>query len=406
MADIYLNQPFPGGNPSPSFFNGRLLSAEDLLAEQGYQRQSRRLLGQAIGDGVVQGLVVSELDRTNAKLRVDPGMAITRKGDTLWLPDRVDLALVRPPDASLAAPALFSACRPPQAGVYVTAGEGAYLLAVAPASFNNGKAPASGLSNAEASCTTRSTVDTVQFRLIPLSSANLADAAKARNRIAYQCFGAPLFARDPFGQATETNLLEALRPALLTDCDVPLAVVSWGDSGLRFVDNWSVRRRPTPPSTGRLGGYLGSNRRRQAEAMMLQFDEQIRQMSTAEMASMKAVDRFEMLPPAGLVPVSGATSGAGFKTTEFFGSLALAEIATLDASSLGAILRDALDFEPVPLNGSRHVRLYTLLENSQGIANATVSQAALVFTSAAMPYRGVARFGSAQWNINRFAGEI
>ena len=45
---------------SVNFFNGRLLTGEDLTAEQKSNRVAHSLLGQAVGSGVAYGLEVSE----------------------------------------------------------------------------------------------------------------------------------------------------------------------------------------------------------------------------------------------------------------------------------------------------------------------------------------------------------
>jgi len=62
---------------SVNFFNGRLLSAEDLISEQKTNRLAHSLLGQAIGSGVVHGMEVGESalssTQTNPVLMVRKG---------------------------------------------------------------------------------------------------------------------------------------------------------------------------------------------------------------------------------------------------------------------------------------------------------------------------------------------
>ena len=286
MANVALNQAVTGGVASTSFFNGRLLSAEDLLAEQTSNRQARQILGQAIGDGVAWGLFVSESTlgspSSSPTVSISAGVAVSRSGLGLRLTQGVDVLLTTPPDpAAVPSTSGFSACQPPQQGVYIT-GEGVYLLVISPASFKDGQAPANGFGGINSACTTRSVVNTVQFRLLPLPGADLSDGNKARNRIAYQCTAAASLvdaASDPYGPGvTRTSLIDNLRPAFLTDCDVPLAVISWSIlGGIRFVDNWSVRRRLT--SRLEQGAFLNLARRLETEAMIAQFDDQIRTMA-------------------------------------------------------------------------------------------------------------------------------
>src|SRR5215467_15864430 len=61
---------------SVNFFNGRLLTGEDLTAEQQANRVAHSLLGQSIGPGVAYGLEVSE--STVSSTKKAPVLAITR----------------------------------------------------------------------------------------------------------------------------------------------------------------------------------------------------------------------------------------------------------------------------------------------------------------------------------------
>ena len=127
-------------------------------------------MGQAIGEGIARGLEVSKsatATATNPKVTVAAGLALNRIGQTLALSQVVELALTQQYNQDAAAQT-FSECLPLQAGAYV-AGAGAYLLTIAPASTNEGRAMMSGLGNVTASCNTDAIVETAQFRLLPLS---------------------------------------------------------------------------------------------------------------------------------------------------------------------------------------------------------------------------------------------
>ena len=57
---IHLDEPITaGGNSFVHFFNGRLLTGEDLAREQAANERERRRLGLSLGTGVVAGLEVS-----------------------------------------------------------------------------------------------------------------------------------------------------------------------------------------------------------------------------------------------------------------------------------------------------------------------------------------------------------
>ena len=183
-------------------------------------------------------------------LSVDAGLAINRQGQTLMLRARTEVALVRTSTSS-GASSIFSECLPLQTGAYV-AGAGVYLLTIAPAQSFEGRAVTSAINPATTTCNTDTLISAVQFRLIQIDSAltpaELQDQNHLRNIVAYKCFGVTdqvAFVKNVFGgQWKKYGLVDNLRPPQLTDCEVPLAILYWTDpDGVKFVDNWSVRRR-------------------------------------------------------------------------------------------------------------------------------------------------------------------
>ena len=71
------------------YYAGMLLSAEDLRAEQDYQREKRRLHNSCLhGYGVVCGLEVSIW---KGSLRVSPGVALTCTGDEIVVGNRIEV---------------------------------------------------------------------------------------------------------------------------------------------------------------------------------------------------------------------------------------------------------------------------------------------------------------------------
>ena len=141
-SQIDLQQPvLDGGIRSINFFNGRLLSARDLTLEQSAYREADRRLGKAVGDGVAYGLEVSQAVKSNKQspaVSVEAGLAVNRRGQTLLLDARADIALVRTTTA-LASSKVFSECQPLQTGAYV-AGAGVYLLSELSSGVHSGAA--------------------------------------------------------------------------------------------------------------------------------------------------------------------------------------------------------------------------------------------------------------------------
>ena len=269
-----------------NFFNGRLLSAEDLRAEQAANRAQHTQLGRALGAGVVDGLTVRPLAPApgqGPRVAVAKGLALNRRGQALALPEDVEVRLVRTTAAPLPAEAgPFAACDDQVQGDTRLTGAGAYLLAVGPASGFEGSVPASGLSTRNlpgGPCGSRWAVEGVRFRLLSLQSqlegvtfrgqdlgsligaTDPASRSRLRSLVTHACLGT----LDLLARLAEPKPLAAAWPAdglgavdklrqtdRLGDCDVPLAVIVWTDQGIQVVDNWAARRSRSREPT-RLG---------------------------------------------------------------------------------------------------------------------------------------------------------
>ena len=71
-----------------NFFNGRLLTAEDLSREQQANTDGHKQLGRALGDGIVRGLDVREATSstpTQPVLSISAGLALNRRGRAIEL---------------------------------------------------------------------------------------------------------------------------------------------------------------------------------------------------------------------------------------------------------------------------------------------------------------------------------
>ncbi len=389
MSTVNLLQPIlDGGVQRNNFFNGRLLSAEDLRAEQSANREQRRQLASAIGDGVASGLEVSIVSATARTVRVRSGLAINRRLDLLSLADDADVTLVpSAPSATATGAGVFGECEPPRASAAYT-GAGVYVLVSAPASAYTGSALISDANTTSAgrgTCGARFSVEGVRFRLVPMELTQLAglDGAlvshiasllpppstaareRLRNALAHLCFGTQAiggYFTDPLGPiGRETTwagwgALDAMRDrGDLTDCDVPLALVVLTSTGVSLVDNWSVRRKLVGAggiSTWR--GVAGPRRVRDAEATFLQFQSQLEIVRPVEpSASIAATSYFELLPPAGWLP----TDGPGFNWKTFLGAHAPSAVTPIDAALVrGIIERSWLD-DPFALDTTPPVPL-------------------------------------------------
>lgn len=360
MSKVLLEAILDDGIRQPKFFNGRLLSGEDLTAQQLANRLANERLGRALGDGVAFGFEVSDPGTGTVAaplVWVEPGVAVNRLGQVLRLSVRIELALASQSSSFGTADddgtGLFGECDRPGEGTYV-AGTGVYLLLVAPASGTQGRALVSGLGNRLTRCNVGYVVDGVCFRVVKLDlpAAQLNDTPHLRSRAAYTCFGIEALddvSEHPFGPPLDAyGAVDALRAVgAVTDCDVPLAVLAWSaETGIGFVDLWSVRRRIIDPRmTDTWQPLIGDRRAAEADAALRQFQEHLRsiQLHDTVLKRRAAEDRFVFLPPAGYLPVG---DGA-FDWHVFLGPMAPPAETRVDEALLRAIVHEALYRAPI-----------------------------------------------------------
>ncbi|HTN54218.1 MAG TPA: hypothetical protein VML50_17545 [Anaeromyxobacter sp.] len=421
---VALDTPYlDDGIRSINFFNGRLLSGEDLTQERLARQAVLGQLGRAAGDGIAYGLWVGAdvggSTITSPAVTVGKGLAVNRLGQALELVKDLEVSLVAPSatqgTAAGSAPGGgtgFGACSLAP-GDYL-AGAGVYLLLLSPAQGKLGRAPTSGLGLTSPSCAAKYVVDGVQFRMLrlPIAKPDLEDPARLRNRVAHQCFGTA----DPSWTGAVTNpfgpvpggwgLLDTLRPDTLTDCDVPLAVFHWTDvAGIRFVDNWSVRRRlAVTVIEDRLAPLASARRRTEAEAMLLQFQEQVDALrSAAALNGLKATDAFDWLPPAGVLPLAGPGGQFGLDPDLFFDGFTVRKVAVIEEARAPLVLEGARPLPAIRCSSAPLVWRYLVRENElAAFATPSAGAPVLLFATAHAPYLGDARFNLAHWGYASF----
>jgi hypothetical protein len=420
MANNLLTPIVNNRTRSVNFFNGRLLTGEDLTAEQQANRVAHSLLGQAAGAGVAYGLEVSESATlsqvASPVLSITRGLAINSNGGTLLLDSDTDISLVRPTSPATGGSSVFAECLPMQSGVYI-AGAGVYLLTIGPASATQGLAEVSGVSTGVAPCNSKYKADGVQFRLVQLdlTQTELGDVNHLRNVVAYKCFGVADWATnvaDPFGASSNGHgLIDQLRAAnTITGCEVPLAVLYWtATDGVVFVDMWAVRRALV--SKDLLDAWApGAGRRRAVEglAMFLQFQEQVDDMmraNPAQLVSLTATDTFRYLPAAGLIPIANIKGSLGCDYLKFFGGVTYHDPVFIEGSKLEALIAHSMLYPAKDLSNPEMIWLYRVRENMEAVASATSvpPQPFMVFTNGHMRYEGKAQFDLSYWDYANYA---
>jgi len=290
-SSVMLNQPVAAsGEPRSYFFNGRLLSAEDLQREQSVREGGERRLARLLGCGIAEGLQVSASG--SRRLSIAAGLGLTPSGEVIDI-EAIDLQLDA---AGGAAGAGFAMCAAGLAGGVPLAG--LYLLVLTPTWTPQGRAET--LLGEIGSCNRRIEVPAVRVRLIELQVPQSATALNLRNLLAVGLLTpgeglAPRNASERVGwwpRQRQDSFTGACAPTLSAD-DLPLAVLQLDASAnLQFVDAAAARRR-LAPAPGTAGDALWPvSWRVELEAFAGQLLGQLD--SSDESLSEQA---FELLPP-------------------------------------------------------------------------------------------------------------
>ena len=418
------------GIKNTHYFNGRLLTAQDLRDDQNAQRQQRQQLGRALGHGIVHGLEVTLGSSGSIPVvHITPGLAVNRLGQPLEIKKEpetlthIEVALLPEAEEIARDAGLFATCSPPQTDVLFNGG--VFILAMEPASGYAEKAPMHELNGngVARDCGDRYAVEGVTFRLInvslnnpsvvaaPVASAissalnanTTASLSRARNLLAQLCLDTRESAeigKDLVAYVQKTappaGLLERL--TTLTSCAVPLALLYWHNDGIRILDMWAVRRRvaqvdnslvwPPPTSDHQLA---------EGEAAFLQFQGHVAALlkagssvTNAQLTGAAAADYFPYLPSAGVLPLSTAVYPRGFNYIQFFADLTTNTPAEIEYAHVESLLRRSFAYPPVNVQADAEFYLYRIQENQAAAAagGAAGPQQYLVFTSAHLPYLG------------------
>lgn len=440
MSKTKFNSIFEDGILNTNFFNGRLLTADDLKTEQQANRQHHSQLGRAVGEGVVSGLEVvlpGGALSGGCTVRISSGLAINRTGQTIALnADAVEVRMVEEQETVKADEGRFTDCKVKSEMI---TGTGLYILLISPASDFIERAPMSGPggNGRITGCGKRYEVEGVQFRTVKLddgltddtraalnelkTGTDAASVSMMRNIAAHACLGTEdkeAFVKDPFNFADQVayGAIDKLRAIgdsknSISDYDVPLAILYLTADGIRFIDMWSVRRRTHSRLTSSMRPLLANQRRiAEADACFLQFHDCISNMTEniagqSELASVKAASNFRFLPSAGFLPVNEFDCKKGFDYRKFFSDITYRKPVFIEGSVVESLIRNSLSYPPLYVNTKRFIWLYFVRENIEEVKKNKPDppQCYLVFTSGHMAYQGNARFDANCWDYANFA---
>jgi hypothetical protein len=283
---VRLNQPAEGnGAPRTYFFNGRLLSAEDLKREQLLRENGQRQLAQLIGCGIAAGLEVSG-SPASGLLSITGGLGVTPSGEVIDI-GNTDLDLASVAEASR--PGGFSTCAAAMANLE-SPSAGVYMLVLTPAWIGSGRAAT--LLGEVGACNRAVEHPAVRPRLLKVTVPANASTVTARNLVAH----ALLAAEDP-GTSAERLVgwwPAAVVPTLGVD-DLPIAVLCINpDPNLCWLDGPAARRRIAPPPGQASDSFWRESHRIEMEAFGAQFVAQATEFGAQ-------IDAYLQLPPVALL---------------------------------------------------------------------------------------------------------
>ena len=309
----------------------------------------------------------------------------------------------------------FGDCDPLTGGTYV-AGQGVYVLTIAPAQRRTGRAETNGLESSGARCNIDQLVETVQFRLIlvrpQLYGSLPATAPDFRNRIAYRCFGEGVKADWITHLLSQLergdDLLEEMSAIGLGRQEVPLGLLTYtGSDDLEFLDMWPVRRSLVQADEGSQIDSLSSPRRIAAGAAMLrQFDDHFADLvgSDGSVGEVRARSHFPYLPPAGVLPHLDEAAARSF-----LGGMTIRGLIHINGPQVEPLLRESLSAPALRTADNGVVWLYAVAQNriegQLAIAAADRPDPYLIYARGDLAYRGDARFNLHRWGLCQFCPE-
>lgn len=307
------------------YFDGRLLTAADLIRDRQYL--DRRLLdvGHALGDGIVDGL---DLALAGATLHVQPGVAVSADGRVLQLDAEL---LVDLDDRATLATLNTDSDGALHAGRFTS---GLYAVALGYAEQGSGSAEVFPRDFGAARGLNFDAIDEgVELRLVPIGVAlPPLPALAARALLARTLVGA--------------GRLDHWLP----DDAVALGVLAIDGDAVLWCDPWLLRhpRRPDAVLDGFQEDLLAHHRALLAEVLAERAG-----------ASFHAGEHFHVLPPAGPLPKACVDPVRGQQT--YFPDAYRVRLVPLRSDDMEAVLQSALALAPLDLDAPQPAELLVLV---------------------------------------------
>ncbi|MDB5801320.1 MAG: hypothetical protein JWL63_2259 [Rhodocyclales bacterium] len=307
----------------PRYFDGRFLSARDLIRDQQYFLTREADLGRAAGSGVANGLFVTP-GGTPQSLNVSGGQGVTPAGELVLLPNTIHVNLADVPVADQLS-AKFGLSRIPVAPL--RSRTGLFVLALRPVEFTANPIGAYPTTlTGPRTVEDGDVIEATALVLVPWNEDGAADTLEARRGRA---------ARVIFTQGTR-NIASANV--------LPIAMLALQSNTIVWIDEALVRRE-LGADRGDLPG-LGFAPRALRLAHLLQHQTHLADV-VAQMhgRTFPAATQFPALPPAGPLP-AGCINTADF-TQRYFPAEVDVDFSIIPDDELPALIEEALALPPI-----------------------------------------------------------
>lgn len=316
----------------PRWFDGRFLAASDLQAEQNYFLVRQTDLGRASGSGVVDGLMVTQVEQTGqnvSQLRIDAGYGVTDTGELITLFDPLTINPADVPEMRRIDAAFGLQLIPNESGANRT---GLYLLALRAVEWTANPIGAYPTSLTGPRTVEDGTiVEGVAVSLVPYpDTGNEETWERRRARVAREIF---VHGRD-----------RGLNSGIL-----PLAMVALQGNLVRWVDPFMIRRETGAERPA--GMDFGFGARALREAHLLQYRQHLADALDAHRDQPFAANNyFDALPPVGQFP-SGSIDPTRL-TQRFFPAGIEVDLSFVPEDELPALIEESLLLPPLDLTRS------------------------------------------------------
>ncbi|MEF8866680.1 MAG: hypothetical protein V5A20_13060 [Salinibacter sp.] len=362
------------------FFNGRVLTAEDLSAEQTADATERQRLGRALGTGVVDGLFVRKT--SDETVTVEAGLGLAPNGQMVELPQTTEVSVVSSieREKTTGTKGAFKDCAVQSATI--TTGTGAYLLVAESASTPEGRTPRTSLGGdgRVGECGAERRVEGARMRLVSLDASTMepidaslgeriqalaedvesaraagerpdpASVSRLRNLWAHVLLRGSVSssAGGPSAAARAAPRSQLSMQEVTGSRAVPVGLVYWASDQIEFVDVWAARTVVRPPTDTERGAALSDRRLER----YLQFVDHIGEVvaSHPNPREIRLDNYVRFVPPVGMVAAFQVDAPQGVDPDRFLERYSRGTTGRKRSGPITNVLHRSFSYPPIDLD--------------------------------------------------------